>query len=151
MVESDLAASAGEGPTDCCGLSYAMQSSEYGPSQHLGETADDAEADDNNDNDLANSGTMAEATTVLRWERLVGRLASRLADRKLQLTLFWLQMQLSFTEGCSARRNWLCEKVCAYCGVSAALKFLPRCARLAPPATMCCRVEGHSRQTGNAS
>lgn len=54
---------------------------------------------------------MAEATVVLRWERLAGRLAAELAGRKLQLLLYWLQLQLSFTEGCSSRSNWLSGKV----------------------------------------
>jgi hypothetical protein len=54
---------------------------------------------------------MAEATVVLRWERLAGRLAAELAGRKLQLLLYWLQLQLNFTEGCSSRSNWLSGKV----------------------------------------
>jgi hypothetical protein len=54
---------------------------------------------------------MAEDTVVLRWERLAGRLAAELAGRKLQLLLYWLQLQLSFTEGCSSRSNWLSGRV----------------------------------------
>lgn len=60
---------------------------------------------------MSSSGTFAEATNVLRWERLMGRVAARLASRKVQLLLYWLQMQLAFTEGCTERRNWLSEKV----------------------------------------
>jgi hypothetical protein len=48
---------------------------------------------------------------LLRWERIVGKLCARMAQRKLQLLLHWLQMQLAFTEGCSARLNWLSDKV----------------------------------------
>ncbi|WIA12655.1 hypothetical protein OEZ85_006305 [Tetradesmus obliquus] len=89
-----------------------------GPSNHLLGTgrspgADDDEASDSGDDSdggSSSSSTMAEATVVLRWERLAGRLAAELAGRKLQLLLYWLQLQLSFTEGCSSRSNWLSGK-----------------------------------------
>lgn len=48
---------------------------------------------------------------MLRWERLAGRLAARLAERKLQLVLYWMQLQLSFTEGVGSRMVWLSNKV----------------------------------------
>jgi hypothetical protein len=76
--------------------------------------ADDS-ADDSDGSSGSSSGssssTMAEDTVVLRWERLAGRLAAELAGRKLQLLLYWLQLQLSFTEGCSSRSSWLSGKV----------------------------------------
>lgn len=48
---------------------------------------------------------------VLRWERLVGRLAAAAAQRKTLLLLQWLQLHLAFTEGCSSRATWLSQKV----------------------------------------
>jgi hypothetical protein len=50
-------------------------------------------------------------TVVLRWERLVGRLAAAAAQRKTLLLLQWLQLHLAFTEGCSSRATWLSQKV----------------------------------------
>jgi hypothetical protein len=41
----------------------------------------------------------------------MGRLCARLALRKLKLLLYWLQLQLGNTEGCSARLEWLSDKV----------------------------------------
>jgi hypothetical protein len=55
--------------------------------------------------------TLVQGTTILRWERLMGRLCARLAFRKLKLLLYWLQLQLGSTEGCSARLEWLSDKV----------------------------------------
>jgi hypothetical protein len=48
---------------------------------------------------------------VLRWERLVGRLAAAAAQRKALLLLQWLHLHLAFTEGCNSRGTWLSPKV----------------------------------------
>lgn len=48
---------------------------------------------------------------MLRWERLVGRLAAAAAQRKALLLLQWLHLHLAFTEGCSSRGTWLSPKV----------------------------------------
>jgi len=61
--------------------------------------------------DLVSRATLSEATVVLRWERLVGRLAAAAAQRKVVLLLTWLQLHLAFTEGSSSRGNWLSHKV----------------------------------------
>lgn len=61
--------------------------------------------------DLVSRATLSEATVVLRWERLVGRLAAAAAQRKVLLLLTWLQLHLAFTEGSSSRGNWLSHKV----------------------------------------
>ena len=53
----------------------------------------------------------SQGTIVLRWERLMGRLCARLAWKKMELLLYWLQLQLSYTEGCTARLQWLSDKV----------------------------------------
>eukprot|EP00775_Hariotina_reticulata_P002347 gene2347-2653_t len=76
-------------------------------------SSDEDDGKTSNSHDLSSSGTFAEATIVLRWERLVGRLAACKATQKADLLLCWLQMQLAFTEGCSARRNWLSSKASA--------------------------------------
>ncbi len=68
-------------------------------------------AGDCSDDDLASRGTLAEVTVVLRWERLVGRLAAVAAQHKTLLLLQWLQLHLAFTEGCSSRATWLSQKV----------------------------------------
>lgn len=74
-------------------------------------SVDDGDADDTDG--LSSRGTLAEATVVLRWERLVGRLAATSAQRKALLLLQWLQLHLAFTEGCSSsgRGTWLSHKV----------------------------------------
>lgn len=69
------------------------------------------EAADSPYEDLAARGTLAEVTVVLRWERLVGRLAAAAAQRKAVLLLQWLQLHLAFTDGCSSRGAWLSQKV----------------------------------------
>lgn len=69
------------------------------------------EAADSLYEDLAARGTLAEVTVVLRWERLVGRLAAAAAQRKALLLLQWLQLHLAFTDGCSSRGAWLSQKV----------------------------------------
>jgi hypothetical protein len=80
---------------------------------------DDASSATADSYDLATQGTLAEATNVLRWERLVGRLAARIAHRKTALLLQWLQLHLAFTEGCSSRGLWLSGKVqCSGCGTA---------------------------------
>lgn len=76
-----------------------------------GWSSDDEDGTTRNSHDLSSSGTFAEATNILRWERLVGRLAASEASQKADLLLNWLQMQLAFTEGCGARRNWFSSKV----------------------------------------
>lgn len=89
-----------------------------GSSSGLADSADD-------DDDLAARGTLAEVTVILRWERLVGRLAAAAAQRKALLLLQWLHLHLAFTEGCSGRGNWLSAKVgacttgCTWCASGA--------------------------------
>ncbi|GLI69285.1 hypothetical protein VaNZ11_013868, partial [Volvox africanus] len=43
------------------------------------------------------------------WERLVGRLAARLAHKRVKRLLFWVQQELAFSEGCEDRMNWLSD------------------------------------------
>ncbi len=72
------------------------------------------DGDDNNTTssaDDSHAGSLMEATVVLRWERLFGKLCARLAQRKLQLLLHWLQTQMAFTEGCTDRAHWLSDQL----------------------------------------
>jgi len=70
-----------------------------------------ADPDDGLDDGWVEEGGVIEGTIMLRWERLVGRLCARLAQKRLQLLLFWVHLQLAFTEGCSTRMVWLSDKV----------------------------------------
>lgn len=76
--------------------------------------------------DLVSRGTLAEVTVVLRWERLVGRLAAAAAQRKTLLLLQWLQLHLAFTEGCGSRATWLSHKV----GGHHSVRRMPCCSHL---------------------
>lgn len=101
----------------------------------LHHSSDDDEDSRSAATDLIDSGTLAESTNILRWERLAGRLAAKLASRKMQLLLFWLQMQLAYTEGCDARRNWVSEKVRHFAVLL--LNLRRRIACLSAPAQIC--------------
>jgi hypothetical protein len=95
----------------CACMQAPVQHPLLGAGHTPGNAADDSADDSDGSSSGGSSSTMAEDTVVLRWERLAGRLAAELAGRKLQLLLYWLQLQLSFTEGCSSRSNWLSGKV----------------------------------------
>ncbi|EFJ48512.1 hypothetical protein VOLCADRAFT_117550 [Volvox carteri f. nagariensis] len=43
------------------------------------------------------------------WERLAGRLAARLAYKRLRRMLYWVHQELAFSEGCENRIHWLSE------------------------------------------
>ncbi|GLC69874.1 hypothetical protein PLESTF_000890300 [Pleodorina starrii] len=44
------------------------------------------------------------------WERLVGRLAARLAHKRLKRLLYWVAQELAFSEGCEERVKWVSEE-----------------------------------------
>lgn len=104
----------------CCPVLYcAVQGPVRQLAGGLGSSGQHLERSDSPDDDLAARGTLAEVTVVLRWERLVGRLAAAAAQRKALMLLQWLQLHLAFTEGCSSRGMWLSQKVaCVLCSVS---------------------------------
>eukprot|EP00798_Chlamydomonas_sp_ICE-L_P002432 gene2432-8754_t len=45
-----------------------------------------------------------------RWDRLVGRMVARLAWKKIQLLMHWLNMSMAFSEGFPTRATWLSDK-----------------------------------------
>ncbi|GIL86774.1 hypothetical protein Vretifemale_15008, partial [Volvox reticuliferus] len=52
---------------------------------------------------------LLDGPAVELWERLVGRLAARLAHKRVKRLLFWVQQELAFSEGCEDRVSWLSD------------------------------------------
>jgi hypothetical protein len=94
--------------------------------------------------DMSAQGTLAAASTILRWERLVGRLAARIAQRKAALLLQWLQLHAAFADGCRSRRTWLSERVGGWeCMGRRRRAVAPRCASavgMAPFTSLHCNL-----------